>query len=211
MSDAIDLDELRSLRTPLIVYVGPELSRAAGLPSRRELARRLVDALPEETTDQRRLELAGLAEAPDLADAFTELERDLTAARFGREVERALRDDGLEPALARSRARGARSARAGHHHAEPRSSPRARVRFALGHVCAPEHGAAAARRVAAQAQRYAARARELGVHSRAARSRAATRSCVCAGPAGVLCQQTHVVRGHPGRRHDLRRAAGAGL
>ncbi|HVH98663.1 MAG TPA: SIR2 family protein, partial [Enhygromyxa sp.] len=92
-----DLDQLRALSTPLVVYVGPELSRAAGLPSRRELAHLLVDALPEETPVWRRHELASLADGGELADAFTELERDLTPARFGREVERALRDDDLAP------------------------------------------------------------------------------------------------------------------
>ncbi len=92
-----DLEQLRALSAPLVVYVGPELSRAAGLPSRRELARLLVDTLPEETPAWRRRELASLADGGELADAFTELERDLTPARFGREVERALCDDDLAP------------------------------------------------------------------------------------------------------------------
>ncbi|PRP94312.1 SIR2 family protein [Enhygromyxa salina] len=97
MSSTIDLQELRAHPTPLVVYVGHELSRAAGLPSRRELARALLDALPDSTPARRRRELAALVDAPDLADLFTELERDLTPARFGLVVERALRDDGLEP------------------------------------------------------------------------------------------------------------------
>lgn len=102
MPNAIDLQELRALRTPLVVYVGTELSRAAGLPSRRELARLLVDALPDEIPTRRRRELAALTEGGDLADAFTEFERDLTPARFGLEIERALRDEGRElPPLAR--------------------------------------------------------------------------------------------------------------
>lgn len=102
MPPSIDLQELRALSTPLVVYVGGELPQAAGLPSRRELARMLVDALPEQTPASRRRELAALAEDGPLADAFTELERDLTPARFGLEVERALAGERPSPpALAR--------------------------------------------------------------------------------------------------------------
>jgi hypothetical protein len=97
MSSNVDLEELRALTTPLIVYVGAELSRAAGLPSRRELARSLLDALPDETPVRRRRELAALAESDDLADAFTEFERELSPARMARELERVLRDDGIDP------------------------------------------------------------------------------------------------------------------
>jgi hypothetical protein len=102
MPTSIDLDELRALRTPLVVYVGSELTRAAGLPTRRELARLLLGELPDETTERRRRELSELCDRAELDDAFTEFERDLTRARFGLVVERALRDDGLEvPPLAR--------------------------------------------------------------------------------------------------------------
>lgn len=102
MSAADDLDQLRALTTPLIVYVGAELSQAAGLPSRRDLARLLLHTLPDETPQRRRRELATLCEGPDLADAFTEFERELGSARMGREIEPLLRDDDLEPpALAR--------------------------------------------------------------------------------------------------------------
>lgn len=97
MSSNDDLEELRALTTPLIVYVGAELSSAAGLPSRRELARSLLDALPDETPTRRRRELAALTEADDLADAFSEFERELSPARMAREIERVLRDDGVEP------------------------------------------------------------------------------------------------------------------
>jgi hypothetical protein len=102
MHASIDLEELRALRTPLVVYVGPELTRAAGLPTRRELTSLLLDALPEETSARRRRELGELSQRDDLTDAFTELERDLTRARFCLVIERALRDEGVEiPALAR--------------------------------------------------------------------------------------------------------------
>jgi hypothetical protein len=97
MPNSIDLDELRALRTPLIVYVGSELSHAAGLPTRRDLARALLDALPSDTTESRRRELERLCERTELDDAFTEFERDLTPARFGRTIERVLRDEELEP------------------------------------------------------------------------------------------------------------------
>ena len=103
MPTSIDLDDLRALRNPLVIYVGAELTRAAGLPSRRQLARVLVEALPDRTPQARQRELRALADADDLCDVFTELERDLTAARFGREVERALNDRELElPALAQA-------------------------------------------------------------------------------------------------------------
>lgn len=102
MPTSIDLEQLRALRTPLVVYVGPELTRAAGLPTRRELASLLLAELPEETSARRRRELNELSDRDDLSDAFTELERDLTRARFCLIVERALRDEGLEiPPLAR--------------------------------------------------------------------------------------------------------------
>lgn len=92
-----DLEDLRNLRTPLVAYIGPELSHAAGFPSRRELAQLLAAALPLDTPPSRRRELAELAESGDLPDAFTELEREFSPARFGREVERHLRDEGREP------------------------------------------------------------------------------------------------------------------
>ncbi|WP_052557512.1 SIR2 family protein [Enhygromyxa salina] len=102
MRTSIDLDQLRALATPLVIYVGHELPGAAGLPTRRELTRLLLDALPEQTSAQRRRELAELSSRGDLGDAFTEFERDLTRARFCMVVERALCDDGFEPpALAR--------------------------------------------------------------------------------------------------------------
>ncbi|MFV8755060.1 SIR2 family protein [Nannocystaceae bacterium ST9] len=99
MPASIDLDELRALAEPLIVYVGAELTRAAGLPGPRELAARLLAELPDDLHARRRRELIELAERGELADAFTELERELTRARFGRVIERALPDDQLEPPL----------------------------------------------------------------------------------------------------------------
>ncbi|PRQ02961.1 CHAT domain protein [Enhygromyxa salina] len=98
-----DLDDLRALTSPLVVYVGSELTRAAGLPTRRELAGLLLEEASERVSDRRHRELAELIERADLRDAFTELERDLTRARFGLVVERALRVDGVElPPLARA-------------------------------------------------------------------------------------------------------------
>ncbi|MCA9699716.1 MAG: hypothetical protein KC431_19475, partial [Myxococcales bacterium] len=74
----IDLEELRAHPSPLVVYVGPELSRAAGLPTRRQLAQHLLTTLPAQLTLERRRELTNLAQGGELADAFSELERELT-------------------------------------------------------------------------------------------------------------------------------------
>ncbi|NVB43010.1 SIR2 family protein [Pseudenhygromyxa sp. WMMC2535] len=93
----IDLEQLRAHRRPLVVYAGAQLSLDAGLPSRRELAHALIDALPEQTSERRRETLREQATRAELADVFTELEREMTAARFGSEVERALAHDHLQP------------------------------------------------------------------------------------------------------------------
>ena len=94
---SMDLEELRACATPLVVYIGRALTRAAGLPSQPELARMLLDALPAESSDRRRQEIAALVERGALGDAFTEFERDLSSARLGLEIERALGDEPLEP------------------------------------------------------------------------------------------------------------------
>jgi len=96
MARTTDLDELRDLPAGLVLYVGQALERAAGLPTRGELARRLLDSLPEGVSPQRRRELGELIDEGELADAFTELERDLTRARLGFEVERMLDDRSVE-------------------------------------------------------------------------------------------------------------------
>lgn len=97
------LDELRDLDRPLVVYVGDALPRAAGLPSRRAL----VDALLAEATDHlpsgHHQELVELARGSELGGVFSELQRALTPATFGRIIERLLDDDAVEvPALGRA-------------------------------------------------------------------------------------------------------------
>lgn len=87
-----DLERLRSCNTPLLLYVGPELSTAAQLPSRRELAQMMFAEVPDHVPATRRAALRELCEIGDLADAFTELQRDLGEQRFGRIVEYALDD-----------------------------------------------------------------------------------------------------------------------
>jgi hypothetical protein len=91
-----ELEQLRSWKAPLILYVGPELSTAAQLPSRRELAELLLAQLPEYTSDKRRATLRKYCTAPDLTDAFTELQRELGEQRFGRIVEHAVDDSRFE-------------------------------------------------------------------------------------------------------------------
>jgi hypothetical protein len=97
--DAEDPHELVDLRArrSLVLYVGPELSSLAGLPSRRELAQLLLDQLPDGFPADSRAELRELVGRPDLTDAFSALERTFTRARFGTIVERALDDLRLEP------------------------------------------------------------------------------------------------------------------
>ncbi|EDM77974.1 hypothetical protein PPSIR1_19234 [Plesiocystis pacifica SIR-1] len=106
MTMTIDFDELQATREPLVLYVGAQLAREAGLPSRRELAVALTHALPRQLSTARARELRELAEVGELPDAFTELERELTPARFGREVERSMQAPRSElPPLARAVAR----------------------------------------------------------------------------------------------------------
>jgi hypothetical protein len=99
-----EFERLRSLTEPLILYVGPELSISAGLPGRAELAATLLREAEDYVSPKGKRELEGLVEAGELTDAFTELERALTPATFGRIVEREL-DDGRHrelPPLARA-------------------------------------------------------------------------------------------------------------
>lgn len=96
-------DDLRDLDTPLVLYVGDALPRAAGLPSEAELAQTLLREAQSWVSPPELEELAALATGPDLSGAFTELSRVLTPATFGRVVERALDDDNAEvPPLGRA-------------------------------------------------------------------------------------------------------------
>jgi hypothetical protein len=94
--DSAALERLRACG-PLVVYVGPELARAAGFPSRRELAERLLAAVPADTSAARRAELARLIEAGKLTAVFTELEALLSPARFGTLIERELDEETRDP------------------------------------------------------------------------------------------------------------------
>ena len=96
VDDSEELVELRA-RGSIVLYVGPELSSLAGLPTRRELARFLLARLPDGFPAQLRAELHELVARADLTDAFSALERAFTQARFGSIVERALDDAGVEP------------------------------------------------------------------------------------------------------------------
>ncbi len=91
------------MATPLVLYVGDALPRAAGLPSRRELVETLLTEAEDYVSARQHRELTELAQGPNLAGVFSELERALTPATFGRVVERRLGDDALEvPALGRA-------------------------------------------------------------------------------------------------------------
>ena len=83
----MSLEDLRNLDTPLIVYVGEGLRTAAGLSSLGDLREPLLEACRGYGSDTQ--ELAEL----DLGEFFSEAERILTPAGFGRVVERQL-DDG---------------------------------------------------------------------------------------------------------------------
>lgn len=101
MPDA--LDDLLGLDTPLILFVGEEVPRAAGLPSRQALAEKLLQGAEDHVSARQYRELQGLLEESELAGLFSELERALTPAGFGRAVERSLDDDDAEvPALAKA-------------------------------------------------------------------------------------------------------------
>ncbi|PRQ07833.1 SIR2 family protein [Enhygromyxa salina] len=101
-----DLDDIRKLDAPLIVFAGPALSHTAGLPSRPQLVAALLDEAKDYLSVRQHEELQALAAGPELADVFSELERALTSATFGGVVERLLDDeDKPVPALARALAR----------------------------------------------------------------------------------------------------------
>jgi hypothetical protein len=98
-----DFEQLRSHCEPLIVYVGPELSRSAGLPGRRELLATLLREAEDYLSARQLDELRELVAANDFDDAFTELERALSPAAFGRIVAQQLDDAACElPSLARA-------------------------------------------------------------------------------------------------------------
>ena len=90
------LDDLSSLDSPLVVYVGEALPVAAGLPTRAALASSLLDAAADYLPPPQLAELSGLIDGGELTSAFTELERTLTPAGFGRLVEAALDDDAAD-------------------------------------------------------------------------------------------------------------------
>ncbi|MCH9684139.1 MAG: SIR2 family protein [Deltaproteobacteria bacterium] len=97
------LDTLRLHHSPFIVYVGDALPTAAGLPSRRAVAQGLLVDAEDYVSARQHRELAQLGQGPDLAAVFSELERALTPAGFGRTIERMLADDACEvPALGRA-------------------------------------------------------------------------------------------------------------
>ena len=87
-----DFDRLCGLAEPLILYVGPELSRCAGLPGRLDIAATLMREAVDYLSARQLQELRELVEAGELAAAHGELERALTPAQFGRIVERELDD-----------------------------------------------------------------------------------------------------------------------
>lgn len=91
MSHAID--ELLDLDAPLVLYVGAALPESAGLPSRSALVQTLLTEAEDMLSVRQHRELTELAQGPELALVFSELERALTPAAFGRIVERALDDD----------------------------------------------------------------------------------------------------------------------
>ena len=96
-----DLDDIRNLDVPLILYAGPQIAHAAGLPGPSELAAELLREAEDYLSARQHRELSSLASGPDLGDVFTELERALTPATFGSIVERALDDGSREvPAMA---------------------------------------------------------------------------------------------------------------
>ncbi|MCA9685805.1 MAG: SIR2 family protein [Myxococcales bacterium] len=98
-----DLDDIRKLEAPLIIYAGPEIPKLAGLPGLPELAQKLLIEAEDYLSAKQHRELAALAEGPELGDVFSELERALTPATFAGVVERALDDDAAEvPALAQA-------------------------------------------------------------------------------------------------------------
>jgi hypothetical protein len=98
-----DFEQLRSLAESLLLYVGAELSRSAGLPTHRDLLGTLLREAEDYLSARQLRELNELVEAGALGDAFGELERALTPASFGRIVERELDDASRElPPLARA-------------------------------------------------------------------------------------------------------------
>jgi hypothetical protein len=105
---SFELDELLSLNKQLILYVGPELAQAAGLPDRAALLDGLLEhaasLLPEHQVAELR-ELAGDPQEPQ-HELFAAIERQLTAPSFGKAIERMLDDKGKPvPALAQAVAR----------------------------------------------------------------------------------------------------------
>lgn len=97
------LDELQRLDAPLILYVGPELSRSAGLPTREQLFERVLDAAADYVSARQHAELRELGEQGELAEAFSEIDRAMTTAMFAKVVEQALDDRQVEvPPLARA-------------------------------------------------------------------------------------------------------------
>lgn len=101
-----DLDEIRELESPLILYVGPQLSRLAGLPTEAELIASLMREAEDYLSVRQHRELSSLAEGDSSAnypDIYSELERALSPASFGRVVERILDDEESElPELAQA-------------------------------------------------------------------------------------------------------------
>lgn len=97
------LTDLSALDVPLVVYAGDAIPCRAGLPSRTALAHSLIQATADDLPPPQLDELRGLVDAGELASVFTELERCLTPAGFGRRVEAALDDDEAEvPPLGRA-------------------------------------------------------------------------------------------------------------
>lgn len=98
-----ELDEIRQLDEPLIIYAGPEIAAAAGLPTQRQLFERLLAEAEDYLSARQHRELGELGEGDDFAEAFGELERALSTPIFGGIVERTLSDDQAEvPALAQA-------------------------------------------------------------------------------------------------------------
>ena len=99
-----NLEELRNLESKLVVYVGPGVSAAAGLPTREELVEALVEEIEEEelASPKQLRELEELVE-DDPSEAFTEIVRLMSPAMFNRAVEHQLDDDDNEvPELAQA-------------------------------------------------------------------------------------------------------------
>lgn len=100
-----EFEQLREHRARLILYVGPELAQAAGIPSRDELLTTLIDQSESRLSAHQLDELRELVEDDEVPrhEVFSALERDLTPTVYGRMIEKLLDDRGKPlPPLAKA-------------------------------------------------------------------------------------------------------------